>query len=243
MTLPARSIDASSPWAILPIKSMQSAKQRLRTILTTTERQSLFQAMVSDVITAISQSTGLAGLAIVTRDPSVRSLARHADARFIQCDLDQGQSLAVAAAAKTLEAEGVTRMVTIPGDVPLLTGAEIDSLCATLEHPQTMSLVPNRDGTGTNSIACSLPCAIPLSFGEASLHKHLTAARNRGLQTRVVRLPGLSLDLDVCSDLVEFLKHDVSTASRTFLLDSGIAHRICTMPILESAYNMTGTDH
>ena len=100
MTLVTRSVDAASPWAILPIKSMQSAKQRQRTILTTTERQSLFQAMVSDVITAISQSTGLAGLAIVTRDPSVRSLARHADARFIQCDLDQGQSLAVAAAAK-----------------------------------------------------------------------------------------------------------------------------------------------
>jgi 2-phospho-L-lactate guanylyltransferase len=243
VTLAARTIDGASPWAILPIKSMQSAKQRLRTILTTAERQSLFQAMVSDVIAAIGQATGLGGLAIVTRDPSVRSLTRHSDARFIQCDLDQGQSLAVAAAAKTLEAEGVTRVVTIPGDVPLLTGAEIDSLCSTLEHKRTMSLVPNRDGTGTNSIACSLPCAIPLSFGESSLHKHLTAARNRGLQTRVVRLPGLSLDLDVCSDLVEFLKHDVRTASRTFLLDSGIAHRICTMPILESACEMTGTDY
>jgi 2-phospho-L-lactate guanylyltransferase len=117
-------------------------------------------------------------------------------------------------------------MVTSPGDVPLLTGAEIDSLCSTLEHERTMSLVPNRDGTGTNSIACSLPCAIPLSFGELSLHKHLTAARNRGLQTHVVRLPGLSLDIDVRSDVVEFLKHDVSTASRTFLLNSGIAHRV-----------------
>ena len=226
MTLATGSVDAASPWAILPIKSMHSAKQRLRTILTAPERQSLFRAMVSDVLAAIGQSTGLGGLAIVTRDPSVRSLARHADARFIQCDLDQGQSLAVATAARTLEAEGVTRMVTIPGDVPLLTGAEIDSLCSTLEHERTMSLVPNHDGTGTNSIACSLPCAIPLSFGESSLHKHLTDARNRGLQTHVVRLPGLSLDIDVRSDVVEFLKHDVSTASRTFLLDSGIAHRV-----------------
>ena len=116
MTLATGNVDAASPWAILPIKSMQSAKQRLRTILTAPERQSLFRAMVSDVLAAIGQSTGLGGLAIVTRDPSVRSLARHADARFIQCDLDQGQSLAVATAARTLEAEGVTRMVTIPGD-------------------------------------------------------------------------------------------------------------------------------
>ena len=243
MTLSTRSIHGASPWAILPIKSMRSAKQRLRTVLTAAERQSLFRAMVSDVLAAIGQSTGLGGLAIVTHDPSVRSLARHADARFIQCDLDQGQSLAVATAAKTLEAEGVTRMVTIPSDVPLLTGPEIDSLCSTLEHKRTMSLAPNRDGTGTNSIACSLPCAIPLSFGESSLTKHLTAARNRGLETRVVRLPGLSLDLDVRSDLVEFLKHDVSTASRTFLLNSGIAHRVCGMPHLDSLREMTATDH
>jgi 2-phospho-L-lactate guanylyltransferase len=134
-------------------------------------------------------------------------------------------------------------MVTIPSDVPLLTGPEIDSLCSTLEHKRTMSLVPNHDGTGTNSIACSLPCPIPLSFGESSLAKHLTAAKYSGLKTHVVPLPGLSLDLDVRSDLVEFLKHDVRTASRAFLLDSGIAHRICSMPHVDSPCGMTGTDH
>jgi 2-phospho-L-lactate guanylyltransferase (CobY/MobA/RfbA family) len=64
-----------------------------------------------------------------------------------------------------------------------------------------------------------------------------------GLQTHVVRLPGLSLDLDVQSDVVEFLKHDVSTASRTFLLDSGIARRVSGLPILETAAEMTGTGH
>ena len=243
MTLSPRRLDAALPWAILPIKSMQTAKQRLRTVLTPPERQSLFRAMVSDVLAAIGQSTSLGGLAIVTRDPSVRSLARHSGARFIQCDLDQGQSIAVTTAGKILMDEGVTRMVTIPGDVPLLTGAEIDSLCSTLEDQGTISLVPNRDGTGTNSIACSLPCTIPLSFGESSLHKHLSAAKNSGLKTHIVPLPGLSLDLDVRSDLIEFLKHDIKTASRAFLLDSGIAHRVDKMPHVDSLGEMTGTDH
>ncbi len=226
MILTSQSVASASTWAILPIKSIQSAKQRLRTVLTAPERQSLFRAMFSDVLAAISQSTALGGLAIVTRDPSVRHLARQSGARFIHCGLDQGQSLAVATAAKTLTSEGVTHMVTIPGDVPLLTGAEIDTLCSTLEQGRTMTLVPNCDGTGTNSIACSLPCAIPFSFGESSLQKHLTAARKRDIPTHVLRLPGLSLDIDVPSDLVEFLKHDVRTASRTFLFDNGIANRL-----------------
>ena len=222
----SRSVESASTWAILPIKSIQSAKQRLRTVLTAPERQSLARAMLSDVLAAISESTGLGGLAIVTRDPSVRHLARHSGARFIPCDLDQGQSLAVTAAANTLASEGVTHMITIPGDVPLLTGAEIDTLCSALEQGRTVTLVPNCDGTGTNSIACPLPCAIPLSFGESSLRTHLAAARKSNIHTRVLRLPGLSLDIDSPSDVVDFLKHDVSTASRAFLFSSGIAHRL-----------------
>ena len=205
---------------------MQSAKQRLRTALTATERESLCRAMLSDVLAAISQATDLGGLAIVTGDPSVRHLARRSGARFIHCDLDQGQSLAVTTAANALTSDGVTRMVTIPGDVPLLTGAEIDTVCSTLGQGRPMTLVPNRDGTGTNSIACSLPCAIPFSFGTSSLQTHLASAGRVGIHTRVLCLPGLSLDLDERSDVVEFLEHDMSTASRAFLLDSGIASRL-----------------
>ena len=222
----SQSGESASTWAILPIKSIRSAKERLRTVLTAPERQSLFRAMLADVLAAISQSTGLGGLAIVTRDPSVRRLTRHCGARFIHCDLDQGQSLAVTTAVNTLASEGVAHMVTIPGDVPLLTGAEIDTLCATLGPERLMTMVPNRDGTGTNSIACSLPCAIPFSFGESSLQKHLASARKMDVHTSILRLPGLSFDMDVRSDLVEFLQRDVSTASRAFLFDSGIANRL-----------------
>ena len=71
------------PWAILPVKEMVEAKQRLAPLLSPEERLALMQMMLRDVLTALSAAQGLAGIALVTLDPWAQALAEAHDARII----------------------------------------------------------------------------------------------------------------------------------------------------------------
>ena len=216
----------SQVWAILPVKSIGAAKQRLSGALSARERRDLFRHMLADVLAAVRDTKSLDRLLVVTRDPEVKALAEHHRARIFSTDADDGQSAAVNAAARMLSDEGVRRVITLPGDVPLVTAAEIDAVCDSLETVAAMTIVPNSDETGSNSIACSPPCAIRFMFGEMSFPRHLREAEQREIATRVLRLAGLSLDIDVVSDLVELLRREATTATQRFLLSSGIASRL-----------------
>ena len=64
------------PWAILPVKEMAGAKQRLAPLLSPEERMALMQVMLRDVLTALSAARDLAGVALVTLDSWAQALAR-----------------------------------------------------------------------------------------------------------------------------------------------------------------------
>ena len=166
-------------WAVLPVKTLgQSTKQRLESALDPVERQALFRAMVGDVFDALSAVKGLAGIAVVTRDNDVADLARRHGARVIIQGRDGGQTAAVKAAADTLAAEGVDAMITLPGDVPLVTAADIE---AVIFHHRgkgpAITIVPARDEMGSNCIVCSPPDVMNFSFGDNSFVRHLATAR------------------------------------------------------------------
>ena len=122
----------SPTWAILPVKQIHSAKQRLSDVLSSTERQELFRNMLGDVLAAVGAATALHDLLIVTRDSEVRELAKRFGARVLVTDADQGQSAAVTAGASLLSNEGVKNIITLAGDVPLMSATDIDTICASV---------------------------------------------------------------------------------------------------------------
>jgi len=216
----------SKPWAILPVKSVKSAKQRLSDALSGRERQQLFHEMLTDVLAAIEYSKHLAGLAMVTRDPAIIKLGNQIGARIFKVDIDSGQSAAVSFAARSLESEGIENTISIPGDVPLISGTEIDTVCRAIEDAPSVTIVPNFDGTGTNSLACSPPDVIPYEFGSNSFARHGESAGNAAIAFRVLRLPGMCLDIDDRDDLINLLQHNAATRTHNFLENSGIAARL-----------------
>jgi 2-phospho-L-lactate guanylyltransferase len=213
-------------WAVLPIKDVSAAKQRLQTILTPEERESLFRAMLQDVVAAVASARGLDGLAIVSSDPLGVALARRQGALLIAEDTNRGQSSAISSAVDALMAKGVKRILTIPGDVPLVTPGEIDAVCASLGKEPAMTIVPDRGDTGSNCIAISPPDAIVFRFGTHSLKAHLQSARERNLTVNIMRLTGLGLDIDSPDDLISLMDSDADTKARSFLRTSGITDRL-----------------
>jgi 2-phospho-L-lactate guanylyltransferase len=204
-------------WAVVPVKELDRAKERLAALLSSELRRALMLAMLEDVLTALAAAPGLAGIAVVTIDPAARRLAMSYGARVIEMGARDGHTGAVASAARLLSAEARRGMLTVPGDIPLVTAAEIAQLIAAHRPAPAFTIAPSHDDRGSNAIICSPPDAVPLRFGEDSFFPHLHAAETCGIRPTVLRLPGIALDIDTPEDLAAFALQPTPTRARALL--------------------------
>ncbi len=218
----------SGIWAVVPVKEFEGAKQRLSPVLSPEERRVLAAIMLEDVLEALSAVRKLAGLIVVTVDPAATALGLRYGARIVTEGARDGHTGAVTAAARLLVREGQAAMMTMPGDIPRATSAEIAATVAAHRAAPSFTIVPAHDDLGSNTIVMSPPDAVPLRFGEDSFYPHLDAARARGIDPLVVRHPGIGMDIDNPVDLVAFLKMSPPAPTRTlaFLEQSGVAARL-----------------
>jgi 2-phospho-L-lactate guanylyltransferase len=204
-------------WAVVPVKELDRAKERLAALLSLELRRALMLAMLEDVLTALAAAPGLAGIAVVTIDPAACRLAMSYGARVIEMGARDGHTGAVAVAARLLSAEGRRGMLTVPGDIPLVTAAEIEQLLAAHRPAPAFTIAPSHDERGSNAIICSPADAVPLRFGEDSFFPHLHAAETCGIRPTVLRLPGVALDIDTPQDLAAFALQPTPTRARALL--------------------------
>ncbi len=214
-------------WAVVPVKSMRQAKQRLAPLLTAAERHGLFRAMLEDVLAALDGVDALAGILVVTADAEARTLARRHGARVLDETCPRGHTAAAALGARTLAAEGAAGMLQLPADIPLIGGDDIRALLrAHAPTAPAVTLAPSRDERGSNAVACSPPDALPLAFGDDSFYPHLRRARELGIAARVLRRGALALDVDTPADLEAFVAAPSDTRAYAYLARRGIAARL-----------------
>ena len=211
----------SGVWLAIPVKATAGAKQRLAAALPASQRPALALAMLEDVLSAATAATGLAGILLVTVDPAAVTLGRRYGARILSEGAEAGHTAAVAAASRLLEKEGRAGMLTLPGDIPLVSPEEISRLIAGHGAAPAFSIVPSHDLLGSNAVLCSPPGAVTLRFGDDSFYPHLDAARRAGIEPRVERLPGIALDIDEPKDLARFLAMPSRTRAYELLLRQG----------------------
>ncbi len=197
----------------VPVKDLANAKQRLVPALGPAERRALAGAMLHDVLAALA-GAGLDAVWVVTRDPEVFAIARGLRVEALAPAEEENSSHTAAVAFAQAEAarRGARAFLTVPGDVPAATPAEIRAL-AGAAGPGAPAFVPSRSGHGTNGVALAPPAAMPLKFGEPSFENHLSAARAGGLEPRVLRLRGLGLDVDAPEDLAALVREAPDTES------------------------------
>jgi len=210
--------------AAVPVKDLVHAKQRLMGVLDAAERRALARAMLADVLRALL-GAGLDEVWVVTREPEVATIARGLGAESLAEAENRGHTAAVAAAQTEAVRRGAGAFLTIPGDVPCVTAAEIRTLVAALGPPPAAVFGPSRSGHGTNGALLAPPAAVPLRFGEPSFANHLAAARALRVEPRVVSLPGLGLDIDAPDDLAALLAEGAATESGRLVAGWRIAAR------------------
>ncbi len=194
--------------AIVPMKPLHLAKQRLSGILPDTMRRELVRVIFHDVLEALRGCEQIEHTYVVTADKQVAELAARQGAGHIYESKPSGLNEAVAMAVEQLEESGADTMLVLPGDVPLVTSAEINEL-ASRAHSQSVTVVPAHDLEGTNGLLVSPPGALAPSFGVGSFRRHLELTRAAGLNGNSCNLDGLGRDIDDAEDL-EYLRSKVA---------------------------------
>jgi 2-phospho-L-lactate guanylyltransferase len=192
--------------AVLPVKRFALAKQRLGESIDDELRLALARAMVSDVLLALARTPGVERTIVVTNEESVERDARESGAILIADSAEQGQSAAVSLGVARALAEGMTRVLCVPGDCPALDPVELSALLADGDQRQAAAaarvvIVPDRHGTGTNGLLLDPAGAIEPSFGPGSCERHRGLAVAAGAECVIARPSSLLLDIDTGADL------------------------------------------
>jgi 2-phospho-L-lactate guanylyltransferase len=210
-------------WAVVPVKRLSRAKQRLASVLSRNERAKLARTMLHEVLTTLCATPGIAGTIVVTGDSMVANLATLFDARVVTDVMETGINAAVQQGLKTLDASSAALI--IPADVPFATASDLRDVVSELDR-HLVVLAPALSDGGTNALALRSPGLIVPSFGDDSFARHQALAQDCGIDCGVVRAEGLGRDLDCPEDLAPWAGAKKYSLTAALLAEFNIAERL-----------------
>ena len=157
-------------WLIIPVKNFASAKKRLSNHLDEIERARLYRAMLEDVLDCVQRVERLDGVSLVTCDPEAVQIANKSGLTVMLEPENRGHTRAVQLAVENLVREGIESMLTLPGDIPLVTPYEINAFidAHVAKGEPAFSISPSHDLKGSNAVICTPPDLLSLQFGSNS---------------------------------------------------------------------------
>lgn len=188
-------------YAILPVKRFAAAKARLGDDLSAGTRRALAESMVTDVLMALRRTKAIDEVLIVTSEPAAEAIGHGYGATVIADDAEQGQSAAALIGIAHALEQGATRVLLVPGDCPALDPGQLAELLDRPALGRSVTLVPDRHGSGTNALVLVPPDVIEPAFGEDSRARHEQAAADAGASCQVESVPTLLVDVDTGEDL------------------------------------------
>lgn len=214
----------SQVWAIVPVKQLSRAKQRLSAVLSGQERIALARAMLHDVLATLSATPELAGILVVTGDTTVARIAAQFGAAVVGDVIEAGVNAAVQHGLRAPEVASAGVLI-VPADIPFATPVDLQAVLAGLDHTPVV-LAPAWSDGGTNALAmCQRDLVVP-SFGSDSCARHQALARSAGLACGIVRLEGLGRDIDGADDLMPPVIARPSSQTARLLLELKMAKRL-----------------
>ncbi|HEV7662086.1 MAG TPA: 2-phospho-L-lactate guanylyltransferase [Chloroflexota bacterium] len=198
-------------WAVVVARVGDGAKSRLQDVLTAEQRGTLALAMLADVLAVCAAAPALAGILAVVDTPAARDRAAASGATAVADPAAASGAGAMNAAVATGIAaaalRGARTVIVLPGDVPLLSVADLDALRAAAGGANEAVVVgTSRDGSGTNALLLRPPHVMAPAFGPPSVERHLALAYAAGAAVTRLEGLGLALDVDTPADLALLLR-------------------------------------
>lgn len=186
--------------AIVPLKALDRAKERLSPRLDPEARRELASWMLHRVLDACATATLVGRIVVVAGDQAGVELATAGGAEaLLQPVPGLGPALELADAALA----GAHATLVVAADLPLATGAELDRVVAAAPPGPAVVVAPTADG-GTGALYRRPPGVIGTAYGPGSASAHLALARAAGVAAVRLDVPGLSMDIDTPEQLAQW---------------------------------------
>ena len=189
---------------LVPIKDTATAKQRLAAVLDQASRTELARAMLHDVLTTLYNWENRPAVGIVTGDLYASTLAAEYGFEVIPDRDNPGETGAIEMATRVCVQRGLDFTMVIPADIPLIQVRELEEILRNAPAEGSV-LVPAGDGRGTNAALRRPADLFPLRFGNDSFKPHHAAAQATGKPCIVLQLPGIAVDVDNPTDLLQLI--------------------------------------
>ena len=191
--------------AIVPLKALDRAKQRLAPGVSAPGRRELMARLFTHVAQTCAAVPDITDVLAVVGDEAGATLAHAAGVHSIH-EPEAGLNAAVRHA--TSASEGTASLVVV-ADLPRLTTDDLRRVIQAGAHRPCVVVAATRDG-GTGALLRRPTAVIDPAFGPASAAAHLEAASRAGIRAALVSTPGLADDVDRPSDLA---RHRAATTS------------------------------
>jgi 2-phospho-L-lactate guanylyltransferase len=175
---------------LIPVKDFRQAKARLAGVVTAADRIRLARWTAELVVAASAPLP----VFVACDDEDVAEWATSVGATVLWRPSD-GLNAAVLDGIAALAAAGIEHAIVAHSDLPL------PSPLAGVVMTGGIVLVPDSRSDGTNVLSVPTSAGFQPAYGSQSFHRHLAHAIGLGLPVRVLRDPGLALDIDTPADL------------------------------------------
>jgi 2-phospho-L-lactate/phosphoenolpyruvate guanylyltransferase len=194
-----------SVWVVVVARVGNGAKSRLGGALEPEQRRHLALAMLTDVLAACEHARergSVTGTIGVLDEVAARGLGDTFGITVVDDHHTGDMNIAVLTGVAAAHARGADTVIVLPGDVPLISAADLEALLrATGTASRAVIVGASHDGEGTNALLLRPPDVIAPAFGPPSLERHLASGRAAGARSRAVANLGLALDVDTPIDL------------------------------------------
>jgi 2-phospho-L-lactate/phosphoenolpyruvate guanylyltransferase len=205
---------------MIPVKTLGNAKQRLGDAYDQHRRTMLAEAMLRDVLTAVSGVADRVAVFLVTGDAHAGTLAAEFGLGVIDDPRNESETAAIENATVWCADRGYDTTIVIPGDIPLITCAELNRVLDAAP-PEGVVIVPAYDRRGSNCVLRHPAGVIPLRFGNDSFLPHCEAVRRAGKPLIILEMPGIGLDIDRPHELEMLLARPGHTHAQRLLRSWG----------------------
>lgn len=195
-TLVAVSTPVRGVAVLLPVKAFAMAKARLADTLTPSQRIELARSMA----TAVLRAAGELPVHVVCDDDDVARWATSMDA-MVLWKPGRGLNAAVTDGVGELASLGFDRVIVAHADLPHARDLTTVLEAVVRGGPQSVVIVPDRHGDGTNVISLPTTTGFTFAYGPGSAARHAREAQRLGLPVTMIEDARLGWDVDRPDDL------------------------------------------
>ena len=202
-------------WAIIPINNFNESFSRLSNVLNKKQREEMTQILATQVLDALTPIASVEKIIVLSNEIEwLSSFGNKKITVLPESDTEQF-SKKIDYTTQWIQSQGVTAMLYLSIDLPYIQQEDIENLIS--QHISGLSIVEAKKDNGTNALILDLPTKMEFQFGPNSFSKHLAEARSKNINTTIVNIECLSLDLDDWNDLHLFKKNSVENKFSQFI--------------------------